>query len=497
MRMTIIVGLLFAFGGLFPLAGCASVAQSPPPAVRPTEAGVTPTQRPPHEAVAVVRRVEDARVLDDVETLAAFGTRHTLSATEPPERGIGAARRWIKRAFEEAIAIDRNERALSDAEAGVPMPEVFFDTHTIPASPPRVPEPVEIVNVACVIPGVDPDEADRHVYVLAHYDSRASDPVDPESDAPGANDNASGTAVLIELARVLAAEPLEATVVLLATAGEEQGLFGARAHADELAKAGIEVDAVLNNDTVGDPYGPHARDARRGRAARKTIRVFSQGVPPALEEETLARIATLGAESDSAARQVARYTAEVAHWHDLRVKPMLVFRNDRFLRGGDHTAFIRAGYDASVRLTVPYEEYTRQHQDVRIEPTEVEGVNIVYGDVAQAVDAGYLGDVARLNAASVAHLANAPRSPENARLIVADLTTDTTIRWDAAESDDILGYEIVSRRTTSPVWERADFVGDVAEATIDLSKDNWIFGVRAVDVDGYRSLVTYPFPAQE
>ncbi len=429
-------------------------------------------------ATRAAAAIDAARVRSDVDALAAFGTRHTASETESDVRGIGAARRWLKTRFEEAVAGSGREGALAC--------RVWFDSHRVEADGRRILADVDVVNVVCEIPGARDSARDRLYYVLAHYDSRASDGADGEIDAPGANDDASGVAVLLELARVLSAERLDATVVLLATAGEEQGLYGARRHAAALAARGADVRAVLNNDTVGDPSGPD------GRRARDRVRVFSEGLPLAVVQDGQMRdvrgLRSVAGELDSPSRQLARYVDEVARMYGPAVEPMLVFRADRFLRGGDHTAFNEQGWPA-VRFIEVYEDYTRQHQDVRVE----DGVR--YGDLPEFVDAGYVADVARLNAMMLVHLASAPAEPGDVRIIVAELTNDTTLRW--ARVAGAAGYEVVWRETTSPVWTESRDVGEVTEATLPLSKDHWVFGVRSYDADGHLSPVVFPRPARD
>jgi Zn-dependent M28 family amino/carboxypeptidase len=322
-----------------------------------------------------------------------------------------------------------------------------------------------------------PEARERHVYLVAHYDSRASEPLDADSDAPGANDDASGVAALLEAARVLSSRRHDATLVFLAVAGEEQGLYGSRLHAGAARAAARRITAVLSNDIVGDPTGPG------GAEARDAIRVFSEGVPRAATLDEVRRVASLGGESDSPSRQLARYVEEVAERHGTRVRPRLVFRPDRFLRGGDHTAFNERGI-AAVRFTDVHETWDRQHQDVRI----VDGRR--YGDLPEFVDERYLADVARLDVTVLAHLANAPAPPADARIVVAALSAETTLRWTRSPEPDVVGYEVVRRATTSSRWEHVHDVGDAAEATLPFSKDDWLFGVRAVDRDGFRSLVT-------
>lgn len=435
---------------------------------------------PPEKAVGeAIGVIEPKQVMSDLNTLVGFGTRHTLSETESDERGIGAARRWLAGEFERYAL-----------EAGRDEVTVELETHIVPADGRRITQDTEIVNVVCTIPGTDPQARSRLYYVVGHYDSRASGALDADSDAPGANDDGSGTVVCLAVARALMNQRLDATVIIMPVAGEEQGLYGARKHAGVASDEGKDVRAVLSNDIVGDPTGPN------GREARGEVRVFSEGIPTAILAQegratsALRMMRALSAESDSTSRQLARYLAEVAKMHDLPVKPKLIFRPDRFLRGGDHTGFNEAGF-AAVRLTEVYENYDHQHQDVRTEDAKQ------FGDLIEFVNAGYIADVARLNAAGIIHLANAPSTPANARIITSELTYDTTLRWEASPEQDVSGYEIVWRETTSPLWQHTQDVGLVTEGTIDLSKDNWFFGVRAYDADGYRSPVAFPIAARE
>ncbi|MBL4591741.1 MAG: M20/M25/M40 family metallo-hydrolase, partial [Phycisphaerales bacterium] len=328
----------------------------------------------------VMDAVEPDRMENDIRALVSFGTRHTLSDTGSDVRGIGAARRWVHAQFTDAISMTE--------KYGDEKPTVSYDVHQLQADGRRILEPAEIVNVICTIPGSMPEARARKYYVLAHLDSRATDIMDASIDAPGANDDGSGVAALIELAHVLAAEHLDATIVLLATSGEEQGLYGAKLHAQANAEG---IVAVLNNDMIGDPTGPN------GRKDHGHVRVFSQGIPSELlsaDPDSLpGQLRTMrmyGGESDNTSRQLARYIYDVAWLHRTAVQPMLVMRPDRFLRGGDHTPFNALGL-AAIRFTEVHESYDRQHQDIRTE----DGVD--YGDVASHVDAEYLANVTRLN----------------------------------------------------------------------------------------------------
>lgn len=439
----------------------AGAARSDPPAAATTGGGPIPAAAPPSEVTALLADISADRLRATVDRLAAFGTRHTLSPAAP-DRGIVAAREWI--AGEMRKSGDRLN--------------VGLDAHQIRPDGRRIDTAVEVANVVAVLPGSMPEAADRHYYVVAHYDSRNSDPLDRTGDAPGANDDGSGTALVIELARTMATRRFDATIVFLATAGEEQGLIGARRHAAAAKKAGVDIRAVLSNDIVGDPSTPGG--AREDTA----VRVFSEGLPLSRDQAELAKIRNLGAEWDSPSRQLARFFGFVADWHDLSVRPALRFRPDRYLRGGDHTAFNEQGF-AAVRLTEMAERYERQHQDIRTEG------GTAFGDLPEHVDASYLADVARLDAATLAHLANAPSAPIAPHLRAAELTTDTTVEWTPSPEPDVSGYEVVWRETTAATWQHVVDAGPTTAWTLPVSKDDWHFGVRAYDRDGYRSPVAF------
>jgi len=429
----------------------------------------------PRPAVdAMLGEISPDRLKAHVERLAAFGTRHTLSAADDPERGIGSARNWIRAEMGRAAAESGRE--------GGEAVRVFFDTHAVKAAG-RITRDVDVVNVVAEIPGAMPGARGRRYAVVAHYDSRASEANDAESDAPGANDDASVVAALLELLRVMSKRRYDATLVFLAVAGEEQGLVGSRAHARAARAAGLDYRAVLGNDIVGDPSGTPAGSAPR-------IRVFSEGIPVAADEAEVRRLRALGGENDSPSRQLARFIAGVGALHPTAVQPRLVFRPDRFLRGGDHSAFLEQGF-AAVRFTDEVEQYHRQHQDVR----EEDGVR--YGDVPEFVDGPYLAGVARLNGAVLAHLANAPSPPADVRVVAAALSHDTLLRWSPSPEPDTAGYEVIWRETTDALWTGHRDVGDATEATLPLRKDDVIFGVRAYDRAGHRSPVSFAGAARE
>ncbi len=410
-----------------------------------------------------------ARMHADVAALVGFGTRHTLSDTASATRGIGAARRFVQAQLEQAAA--------SSGRSGDDAATVTLLTTRQPADGKRIPRDVDLVDVVATLPGASsgsPIARARRFVLVAHYDSRATDVNDATSDAPGANDNASGVAVLLEAFRVMARRRFDATLVFIATAGEEQGLFGARAAARAERLAGADVRAVLNDDIVGDPGGP-----RRGM-----VRLFSEGLPVAAWPDDVKGIRRLAAESDSPSRQVARAIAEIAAWQGTAVQPRLVFRSDRFLRGGDHTSFNEVGYPA-VRFSVPDEHYDRQHQNVRVEG------GAAYGDALSFIDDAYLAGVAEVNVAALAHLARAPESPADARIVVADLTNDVELRWAAGRDADLAGYEVLWRDTTSPVWQHARDVGRATQVRLAMNKDETFFAVRAYDAEGYRSVPSF------
>jgi hypothetical protein len=353
---------------------------------------------------------------------------------------------------------------------------VNTDAFTQPPSD-RIAQPTLITNVYAVLRGTDPAAAARIVLVSGHYDSRNSDNFDVSHDAPGANDDASGVAVSLECARVLSRLRFPATILFLAVAGEEQGLYGS-AHFARLAREQHwDLEAVLNDDIVGGN--------RSAEQDPRTVRVFSEGLPAAAAAPELARLRRLGAENDSASRELARVVAETAAIYHTGVQPLLIFRQDRYLRGGDHAAFNEQGY-AAVRFTEYREDFHRQHQDVRTEH------GIDYGDLPQYVDVAYVARVARLNAAILATLAAAPAPPAHVTLLASQLENDSTLQWDA--SPGASGYEVLWRRTSSPDWEHAQQAGNATRITLPYSKDNVIFAVRALDPAGHGSVPVVPEP---
>jgi Zn-dependent M28 family amino/carboxypeptidase len=416
--------------------------------------------------------ISATRIQADIEKLVAFHTRNTLSAQDEASlasgKGIGAAREWIKSEFESY-----------SRECGGCL-EVKTDTFTQPVSE-RVNQPTVVSNVYAVLKGTSPAEAKRIVLVTGHYDSRNSTNENVTDPAPGANDDASGTAVSLECARVLSKLRFPGTIIFLAVAAEEQGLYGSK-HFAELAKAqDWQIEAVLNNDIVGGDKSPGQDPSR--------VRVFSESIPDGATETDLRRIRALGGENDSPSRELARYIAATAHSYHLPVAPLLEFRRDRYLRGGDHISFSEAGFRA-VRFTEFRENYDRQHQNVRTENGKQ------YGDLPRFVDFNYVANVARVNAATLASLASAPDVPQNVRLETKELGNDSTLSWDAPAGGRAAGYELLWRATSAPDWEHAQRVQNATRTTVKLAKDNVIFAVQAVDKEGHRSLPVVPEPGR-
>ncbi len=456
-----------AAAAALPLGAQRAAAAEPVGAPNPAGSARRVTaDRPDRELRAILREVDPARIEATVRTLAAFGTRHTLSSQTDPVRGIGAARDWLL-AQMKAIEASSGGRFTAGLQSYVQQP----------AS--RIPVATTITNVIGTLKGsADPER----FYVLAgHYDSRASNVDDFTSDAPGADDDASGVAVLLELARVMASRPSEGTIVFAAVSGEEQGLYGSTYLAQQMRAAGNDVQGMITNDIIGSPKGDE------GVVDRKTVRLFAEGVPSSETAQEAARRRSVGGENDSATRQWARYAEEVNEAIRDGLDVRIVYRRDRYLRGGDHIPFLERAYPA-VRFTEPREDFAHQHQDVRVE----DGVQ--YGDLPEFCDFEYITRVAKVNAAALWSLAQAPGTPKGATIVTSNLTNDTELRWTRGTEPDLAGYEIVWRETTAPEWTHVIAVGDVTEATIDLSKDNVFFGVRAVDTAGHRSPVAFPRP---
>ena len=443
------------------------VSQSAPPA----DAITTPSADP--QIAAALKNISAERVQQTVEKLVSFQTRHTLSSDQPAStgKGINAAAEWIKSEFE----------TYSKACGG--CLEVKTDEFTQEPGN-RVPNPTKLTNVYAILRGSDPANALRIVLVTGHYDSRNSETNDAMGTSPGANDDGSGTAVSLECARVLSQHKFPATIIFLTVAGEEQGLYGS-AHFAKMAKAqNWNIEAVLNNDIVGGDKTPGATTQDP-----HTVRVFSEGIPMNASESELKLIRSLGGENDGASRQLARYIAAVSKQY-LPVgefHPLLVFRPDRYLRGGDHTSFNEQRF-AAVRFTEYRENYDHQHQNVRTEN------GVEYGDLPKFVDYDYVANVARLNAATLASLASAPAPAAKVSILTKALVNDSTLVWEASPGGLATGYLVLWRDTGAPDWQYAESFGNVTQATVPISKDNVIFAVQATDTKGHRSLPVVPVP---
>jgi hypothetical protein len=423
------------------------------------------------EIDAITREISPKRIHDYVEKLVSFGTRHTMSETESDTRGIGAARRWIKSELERC-----------GAAAGGRL-QVAFDSHVHPVMA-RLSQPTEIVNVVATLPGTQPESKDRIYVVSGHYDSRVTDVMNARDDAPGANDDGSGTAAVMEMACVMAKHKFDATLVFMTVAAEEQGLLGAENWAKLAKQNNWNVAGKFDNDIIGNSHNDE------GKKDDSQVRLFAEGVPPTREiPDALRTLISTGGENDSPTRQLARFVKETGERYVPGFKVTVVNRRDRYLRGGDHIPFLEQGYPA-VRFTEYAEDFSHQHQDLRTEKGKK------YGDTIEYMDFNYAAKVARVNTAALASLALAPAAPKDVKVITKNLTNKTELAWAANSEPDLAGYRIVWRDTTAAAWQGSKFVGNVSTYTSDLSKDNVFFGVQAVDKDGNVSPATYPLPAR-
>src|SRR5438309_2073852 len=472
--------LSFVSIALLMLAAPSTVAQkhkSKARAAEPAEQASAKAKRDRDPAIIqIIKDVSPQRAQHTDEKLVSFGTRSTLSVNNPgaatSAQGIVAARNWIKSEF---------ERISSDCNGCL---EVKTDTFIEQPKGPndRIKQPTEIQNVYAILKGADPAQAKRIYLVTGHYDSRNSSNETSTDPAPGANDDGSGTTVSLECARVLSKHKFPATVIFLTVAGEEQGLNGSTHFAKMAKEQGWQLEGVLNNDIVGGNRTPG--DTLQNN---NWVRVFSEGIPAAASDADIKRIRNLGGETDSASRQLARYIHSVSEIYDFGAfTPKLIFRRDRYLRGGDHSAFNEQGF-AAVRFTEYREDYNHQHQNVRTEN------GIEYGDLLKFVDFDYVANVARLNAATLASLASSPAPPTDVHLLTKQLENDSKLEWKPAPG--ATAYEVLWRKTTDADFPEENVLR-TTEPRVDLSdsKDNVIFGVRSVDGKGHRSLIVIPEP---
>ena len=418
------------------------------------------------EIEAMVKEISVDSLAQNLNKLVSFGTRATLSNQSSSAKGIGAARAWILTRFNDY------------AKASNGRLSAFIDTTTYNADKRRVNRPIILGNVVATLKGTDPN--DKRIFVISgHLDSRRSNEMDSVGDSPGANDDGSGTVAVMECARVISKHSFPATIIFVTVSGEEQGLLGAYFMAGKAKKENWKIEAVLNNDIMGSNNSNETNIVDNTR-----IRVFSEGLSVTDTGRVAMQIRNLGLENDGRSRQLARYVKEVGERYVENLEVMMIYRNDRFLRGGDHTAFVENGF-AAVRITEMNENYTRQHQDIRVE----KGIN--YGDVIEHIDFEYLRKNTSMNLANLANLAKAPAVPEEVKLDVKKLTNSSYLYWKAPKTGTVKGYYLLVRETTSPVWQKKIYTESL-EIRLPYSKDNYFFAVQAVNETGNESLPVIP-----
>ena len=416
----------------------------------------------------MVREVSPDSLRTYINTLVAFGTRNTLSTQTDAKRGIGAAKNWVLKKLNE-FAKSSNGRL-----------NAVIDTTTIQPNGRRVDAPVILGNVMATLKGTDPN--DNRVFIISgHLDNMRSNVMDRTGDAPGANDDGSGTSAVIECARIMSKHSFPATIIFVAVSGEEQGLLGSTFMADRAKKENWNIGAVLNNDIMGSNNSNETNIIDNTK-----VRVFSEGIPVSATEKDIAKIKSLGLENDSRSRQLARYVKEIGERYVDNLEVVMVYRTDRFLRGGDHLPYLKNGFTA-VRITEMNENYTRQHQDVRIEN------EINYGDLPAHIDFEYLRKNTAMNLCNLANLAKAPAVPQDVKIEIKKLSNTTSLSWVAPKSDKIKGYYILIRETTSPVWQKKIFTS-ANQITLPYSKDNYFFAVQSVNETENESLPVMPVP---
>lgn len=418
------------------------------------------------EIASMVSEVSADSLQSYITTLVAFGTRHTLSTQTNPTRGIGTARKWVLKKFNE-FATHSSGRL-----------SAVIDTVTLAPDGRRVDVPVVLGNVMATLHGTDPN--DHRIFIISgHLDSRRIDVMDRTGDAPGANDDGSGTAAVLECARVMSKHSFPATIIFVAVSGEEQGLLGSTFMADKAKKENWDIEGVFNNDIVGSNNSSGTNIINNTK-----VRVFSEGIPANTTEREAARIRSLGLENDSRSRQLARYVKEIGERYVDHLEVVMEYRPDRFLRGGDHIPYLKNGFTA-VRITEMNENYRHQHQDVRIEN------GIQYGDLIRYVDFEYLRKNTALNLANLVNLAKAPSVPEEVKVHVKNLSNSASLSWEAPKTGKIKGYYILMRETANPVWQKKFFTTQ-NKIELPYSKDNYFFAIQSVNDSGNESLPVIP-----
>ncbi|MCW3074703.1 MAG: peptidase [Flaviaesturariibacter sp.] len=418
------------------------------------------------EIESMVKEISADSLKSYINTMVTFGTRNTLSTTTDKKVGIGAAREWVVQKFKE-FGKASNGRLTA-----------YVDTTTLPADGRRVNVPTNLGNAMAILKGTDPTD-DRIYLISGHLDSRVTDVMNAKSEAPGANDDGSGVAAVMECARIMSKHSFPATIIFVAVSGEEQGLLGATFLANNARAKNWNIDAVLNNDIMGSNNSNETNIIDNTR-----LRVFSEAFSVADTGRIAQNIRNLGLENDGRPRQLARYVKEVGERYMDNLEVVMIYRNDRFLRGGDHTPFVAKGY-AAVRLTEMNENYNHQHQDLRTEK------GIVYGDLPEFMDFEYLRKNTGVNLAVLANLAKAPAVPQEVKIETRNLTNTATLNWKAPKSGAVKGYYILMRETTSPVWQKKIFTA-ATTITLPYSKDNYFFAVQSVNATENESLPVVP-----
>ena len=418
----------------------------------------------------MVKEVNADSLQSYIKVMVSFGTRSTVSSTSDMKRGIGAARNWVLNKFNQFAAASGGRLT------------AFVDTSTYAGDGKRVQHTINLGNTVATLKGTDPK--DNRIFVISgHLDSRRTDVMDGTADAPGANDDGSGSAAVLECARILSKHSFPATIIFVTVSGEEQGLLGSGYMAKKAKDASWNIEAVLNNDIMG------SNNSNQTNIINNTqVRVFSEGLPFYDLDKQAKMIRQLGLENDGKARQLARYVKETGERYVDNLQVVMVYRNDRFLRGGDHTPYVENGY-AAVRITEMNENFNHQHQDVRTEK------GVVYGDLAEFMDFEYLRKNTALNLSNLANLAKAPAVPESVKVEVKNLTNSTELDWKAPAAGRVKGYYILLRETTSPVWQKKFFTTRT-EIELPYSKDNYFFAVQSVSETGNESLGVVPLPGK-
>jgi hypothetical protein len=459
------------------LSASAVTAVAAPILTSAASAGASPAlprQEPDRELRALLRQIDPDRIQATILRLTQFGTRHTASSQTDPVRGIGAATAWVTQQMQ-AIAATSNGNMTVQQQTFVQQPVAG-----------RLAAATSITNCIATLQGTANPQ--RFYVVTGHLDSRVTDLLDSTSDAPGADDDGSGVACVLELARLFAKHQFPGTIVFATVSGEEEGLFGSTFMAAQMKAAGADVQGMFSNDIIG------TGDAHDGTKPDPfTVRLFLEGIPSNVTPGQISLMQSVGGENDGLSRQLGRFVRSVAPFDLTGMNIRLIWRRDRYLRASDHVSFQGQGYPAA-RFTEPRENFDHEHQNTRV----FEGRQL--GDLIQYVDFDYVARVTRVNAAALWALASSPSTPKNLQIHITPPvsfagTNLTTLTWNANPESDLDGYEVVMRETTSPDWTSATPVGNVTTVTLDISKDNVQFGVRAVDQAGHRSPVAFPVVA--